>query len=388
MAVEGKRASVAMLLMSVKRPGNDVALLSVEILHFKAGIAEAEAIGEVDELIVVTARSLLPARWCNRWRSEYRSDAETPVAAAAPEALLSLPALAVGAVVDAGTAMRLEAVFVARRAERLDFQERKARAVANAEGALDDLNILDIAGVDLAADGIQIDASGEPVGAVGIGSDLAEVQAFDARIGDESGAFLDFDADRAVGLREQIADVAGIGGGLAGDVGGRSWCGRRGGGLGSRRSAAELGKPSQRRTAWESASASWAAARLRVPTPLGWPVRETAASNGDTRTWRRTRRERLADTRGGVGARENPGARLRHLQRGGSTAGLLPGGAVSGGAAVAHGVGGRRRLKCGLLRLCGVAPGQRGRSNKNGRYCQPREKPEPDSFLVDHESVP
>src|SRR5205823_4748459 len=129
---------------------------------------------------------------------------EAPVLAAAPDGLAAVPAVAVGLVAQEGAAVELGAVLVARRADRLDVQESEAGAVVDAVGPLDDDDVLDVAGVVLADDGVQVGPGRHPEAAVALGVDQADLVAADARVAHDGVALLNPDA----GVRQRPAQQA------------------------------------------------------------------------------------------------------------------------------------------------------------------------------------
>src|SRR5205807_1825682 len=74
---------------------------------------------------------------------------------------------------------------VTGRFEGLDIQEGEARPIADTERALDDDDVADGVGVQLADDGVQVVAGGVEVAAVGLGEHLAGVVTAEARSGDD-----------------------------------------------------------------------------------------------------------------------------------------------------------------------------------------------------------
>ena len=187
----------------------DVALLHVHIVDFEAGVArQVDAQGEVDELIVVAAGELgAVAGGVIACRLQIVAESETPVLVAALDALLSQESFAVGSVSGAGAAVDVEAVLRARVAGRIDVEEREAGAIANAERAFDDQHAIDVAGIQLADDGIEIDAGGKPESPVGLVTICPKCMPSMRRIGDECRSALHLDALSAIG--EAVADAGG-----------------------------------------------------------------------------------------------------------------------------------------------------------------------------------
>src|SRR5262249_14826680 len=163
---------------------------------------------EVDVLGVIAGRDLdAAAGGVVDAGHEVVADADTPVGGAAPEVLPAAPLVAVGLVDQVALAVPFPAVGVAVGAQGLDVQEGKAGPVADAVGAADDVDVADLAGVDLAHHRVEVEPRREPEGAVGEGEDLGEAVAADVRVGRGRVAALDLDARRGRRPAEQVADV-------------------------------------------------------------------------------------------------------------------------------------------------------------------------------------
>src|SRR5262249_55061608 len=141
----------------------DVVLVEAQGLELDVGVwREVVAEGEIDVLRAVTGRQVEAGPGLVVVaRLEVITDAQAPGVGAAPEGLAAAPLRAVGFVIDAGALVAFPAVLVAGRVLGVDVEEREARAVANAVRPLDDDDVLDAAGVDLAADGVEVLAGGE-----------------------------------------------------------------------------------------------------------------------------------------------------------------------------------------------------------------------------------
>src|SRR5207245_727942 len=82
--------------------------------------------------------------------------------------------------------------------------------IVDAVWPFDDDDVADVAGVDLADDGVEVEASGHPVAAIGGDVDLAHGLAADARVGHDRVAVLNDNAGVVERLAEQAADVGGV----------------------------------------------------------------------------------------------------------------------------------------------------------------------------------
>src|SRR5262249_54216613 len=79
---------------------------------------------------------------------------------------------------------------------------------ADAVRALDDVDVADGVGVDLADDGVEVESGGEVQGAVGDGQDLTGAVAADARVGGDRVAALHLDAGGRLRPAEPDAGVS------------------------------------------------------------------------------------------------------------------------------------------------------------------------------------
>src|SRR5262249_5158722 len=134
--------------------------------------------------------------------------ANAPIRGAELEHLQAVPALAVLGVAKNGALVALEGARLrTRRIEGGNVEKRKARPVADAVRSFDDLDIAYGGRIELADDGVEIDAGWHEIAAVAVSRDLPDVVTTNTRVTNNGAAELVLNAEARFGLGKQPAHV-------------------------------------------------------------------------------------------------------------------------------------------------------------------------------------